>query len=221
MIGVSADLDVLGNMVGNPRAGYWFRQFRLEFILDQGVESVGFYPSKTQRFNRPTYVPVRDGKRRVQVLSGSAAWDIGTNYVFTQQDPSYGRFIGIMDNTGSSADFAVFTRLTGVLADQLAVSSSLPSPSGTAHALYAYLHNEYGTPFIPISSGSSLAPAFQFFEQPADSVPVKQVVNAVINPKTIMPAANTSRAALSRLGNLKTRQYAVENQLLLRTRKLF
>lgn len=204
MIGVSADMDGLLGMVGNQRVGYWFRQFRLEFILDQGVETVDFYPSKTQRFKRPTYVPVRDGKRRVQIVSGSAGWDIGISYVFTQQDPAYGRFVGIMDSTGSSADFAIFTRMTGVLADQLSVSSSLPGLSGTAHALYSYLHNEYGTPYIPISSGSSVAPAFQFFED-VDPIQGKTIVSQVIQPSSIIPAANTAKAAINRLGTLKTR----------------
>lgn len=205
MIGVSADIDNINGMLGNQRAGYWFRQFRLEFILDQGVETVDFYPSKTQRFKRPTYVPVRDGKRRVQVISGSAEWDIGTSFVFTQQNPAYGRFIGIMDNTGSSADFAVFTRLTGVLADQLSVSASLPSPSGTAHTLYSYLNNEFGTPYIPISSGSGLAPAFQFFEN-INAVDAKPIISQVIQPVQNIPSSNTARAAINRLGTLKTRQ---------------
>lgn len=205
MIGVSADFDALNGMLGNQRAGIWFRQFRLEFILDQGVETVDFYPSKTQRFKKPTYVPVRDGKRRVQIISGSAEWDIGTNFVFTQQNPTYGRFIGIMDSTGSNADFAVFTRMTGVLADQLSVSSSLPSPSGTAHTLYAYLHNEFGTPYIPISSGSGIAPAFQFFEN-INTIDGKAITSQVIQPSPNQPASNTARAAISRLGTLKTRQ---------------
>lgn len=220
MIGVSADFDALNGMLGNQRCGYWFRQFRMELILDQGVESVDFYPSKTQRFKRPTYVPVRDGNRRVQIMSGSAEWDIGVNYVFTEQLPAYGRFIGIMDNTGSSADFAVFTRMTGALADQLAVSSSLPAPSGTAHTLYAYLHNEFGTPYIPISSGSSLSPAFQFFEN-TETLPVKTLVHEIINPRAIIPVANTATAFLNRLGVTKSRTVVAQQKILLSTKKLF
>lgn len=197
--------DPVNGMVAHARAGIWFRQFRLEFIIDQGGEPADFYPSKGLRFKRPSYVPTRDGKRRVQIMSGAASWDLGIDYVLTRTDPAYGRFIGIMDATGSSADFAIFTRLTGVLADQLAVSSSLPSPSGTAHTLYSYLHNEFGTPYIPISSGSGIAPAFQFFER-LDPLKGKTLISEVIQPKPIIPAANTARAAISRLGTLQTRQ---------------
>lgn len=53
---------------------------------------------------------------------------------------------GITDST-ASANWAVFSRPAGEFADAI-------SGSDHEHARWAYLHNEFGTPFVPISSAS-------------------------------------------------------------------
>jgi hypothetical protein len=211
MIGSSADFDGNLGMIANQRAGIWFRQFRLEFILDVGVAPVSFIHSRTRKYKKPSYVPQRDGGRRVQIMSGSAEWDIGVNYVLVQQEPEYGRSIGITDNTGSDPSFAVFTRLTGALADFLFASASL-AVSGTGHALYSYLNNENGTPFIPISSGSGIAPAFQFFN--TQDLPTKSIISSIINPRPIIPQAHTLKDTVTRLGGAVKTNSALSLKLL-------
>lgn len=197
LIGNKSDFGASTGMLANPLAGTWFRQFRLEFILDKGQEPVSFYPSKQRRFKRPSYVPIRDGYRRVQMLSGSSEWDIGVNYVLTLQDPTYGRSIGITADTGSTTDFAVFTRITGTLADML-------TGSQFASTRLSFLNNQFKTPFIPISSGSGLSPAFQFFQlNPADAenfAIARRIVRDTLNSKTPFGQGNTIRDALNRSG---------------------
>jgi hypothetical protein len=212
MIGMSADFDPGLGMIANQRAGIWFRQFRLEFIIDQGQPPVSFIHSRTRKYKKPSYVPQRDGNRRVQIMSGSAQWDIGINYIFVQQDPEYGRSIGITDNTGSDPNFAVFTRLTGALADMLFASASLGPGSGTAHAIYSYLNNDTGTPFIPISSGSGIAPAFQFFN--TQDLPTKSIISSIINPRPAIPQAHTLKDTVTRLGGAAKMSSALSFKLL-------
>ncbi|MBV8072366.1 MAG: hypothetical protein JO270_20860 [Acidobacteriaceae bacterium] len=212
MIGTSADFDPNLGMVANQRAGVWFRQFRLEFILDVGQPPASFIHSRTRKYKKPSYVPQKDGNRRVQIMSGSAQWDIGINYVSVQQDPDYGRTIGITDNTGSSPDFAVFTRLTGALADMLFASASLTGTGGTAHAIYSYLNNPTGTPYIPISSGSSVAPAFQFFN--TSDLPTKSIISQIIRPRPSIPQQHSLAATTTRLGGYTRRSDATAFKIL-------
>lgn len=212
MMGMSADYYGNFGMLANPRTGVWFRQFRLEFILDVGQEPTSFTHARARKYKKPSYVPQRDGNRRVQIMSGSAEWDIGINYVFVEQFPEYGRSIGITDNTGSDPNFAVFTRLTGALADMLFASATLGPGSGTAHALYSYLNNEHGTPFIPISSGSSVAPAFQFFN--TKDLPTKSIISDIIRPRPIIPQAHRLKDTTTRLGGAVKTSVAISNKLL-------
>jgi hypothetical protein len=216
MMGMSADFDGNIGMVANQRAGVWFRQFRLEFIIDQGEPPVSFIHSRTRKYKKPSYVPQKDGNRRVQIMSGSAEWDIGINYVFVEQFPDYGRSIGITDNTGSDPSFAVFTRLTGALADMLFASASL-AVSGTGHALHSYLNNDTGTPFIPISSGSGIAPAFQFFN--TKDLPTKSIISQIINPRPTIPQAHTLKDTTTRLGGAVKTTTALQTKLLSITRR--
>src|SRR5205085_1403595 len=88
----------------------------------------------------------------------AAAWDRGTNNVLVAVPEEYGRTVGITDNTGSFTDFAVFSRITGTL-------QAFLTSSGHESMRRAYLRNEFGTPFIPLSSGSGESPAFQFFDE--------------------------------------------------------
>jgi hypothetical protein len=96
--------------------------------------------------------------------------------------------------------------MTGALADMLSLSASL-SVSGTAHALYSYLNNNFGTPFIPISSGSSLAPAFEFFN--TESLPTKSIISDIIRPRPDLPTAQTLKATVSRMPAIQKTQDAV------------
>jgi hypothetical protein len=171
----------------NARAGIWFRQFRLEFLIDEGPRDQQFYPSRSRKFSKPSHVPAANGKRLIAVMSGSSIWDIGTNVVYTEVPQDYGRTVGITDNTGSSLDgFAVFSRVTGTLYDRL--------DSG---AKSAYLNNEFGTPYIPLSSGSGEDPSFDPFTK-EDKALSKQVLNDVIGAKANFMSSNTLKSLASR-----------------------
>jgi hypothetical protein len=206
LIGMGAEFDPVIGMNAHPRSGIWFRQFRLEFIVDVGPEPVSFYPSKQQRFLKSSYVPRRPGKRRIQIISGSSSWDIGVNYVQTEVKQEYGRTAGITDLTGSSLDsFAVFSRLTGTLSDVL-------TGSQFAHTRYVYLNNEFGTPFIPISSGSGFAPSFDTFTV-EEAVAAREIINEVLVPKPIIKQANTTKAHVARAKVVKSTKANVDAKI--------
>lgn len=116
---------------------------------------------------------------------------MGINYVYTlPRDNDYGRTVGITDNTGSNLnDFAVFTRLSGTLADRLTGSGQ--------GALYSYLHNEFGTPYIPISSGSGLSPSLFVFDA-GESGLSRQFISDLLEQKTILKRSNNLQSVLSR-----------------------
>lgn len=180
-----ADFDTFEGMKAHRRAGLWFRQFRIEFIVDQGPEVESFYPSKNFRFKRPAYVPQRPGRRRVQIISGTASWDIGVNYVQTEVRNEYGRTSGITSDKSSSIDsFAIFSQITGSFADYLTGSVF------TQGAFYTYLHNEFGTPFIPISSGSGVTPSFETFD-PEDAQATRDVIVNVLHPGPVIHQQDT------------------------------
>lgn len=171
----------------NARAGIWFRQFRLEFLIDEGPRDQQFYPSRSRKFSKPSHVPAANGKRLIAVMSGSSIWDIGTNIVYTEVPQDYGRTVGITDSTGSSLDgFAVFSRVTGTLYDRL--------DSG---AKSAYLSNEFGTPYIPLSSGSGEDPSFDPFTK-EDKALSRQVLNDIIGAKANFMSSNTLKSFASR-----------------------
>lgn len=197
LIGVGSDYNG-SSMVGSPRAGIWFRQARLEFIIDQGVGPVSMYPSKNRRFSKSSNVPSRAGTYVVDVVSGSSEWDVGTNFVLRSQKDEYGRSIGITDHTGSAVDdFAVFTQITGAFADTLTGSRG--------GVLYTFLHNEYGTPFIPLTSGSGIAPAFDPYT--ADDIAINRfIVGGILRQKNLVGSSNILRSTLNRLNYFQTRR---------------
>lgn len=194
LIGVAGDVSG-GNVVGNPRAGIWFRQVRIEFLIDQGQPAKFPYASKALRF-RKNGVPAREGKRLVALISGSSAWDVGVNYVYSNVPVQHGRSVGITDSTGS-ADFSVFSQITGSLIDLLSGSGGLTAVRNS------YLSNEFGTPYIPISSGSSAIPSFDTFSV-TDAAESRDIFSTTLNPKTLIPKDNTLRAHLTRAQVLKT-----------------
>ena len=203
LIGVNSDFDVVNGMIGNPRSGIWFRQFRLEFIVDEGVEPFNMYSSKERRFKKSAYVPQKDGKRLIDLLSGSSEWDIGINYVYTEQKPDYGRSIGITSDSGSSPDsFAIFTRITGSLADNI---------SGTLVPYY-YLNNEFGTPYIPLSSGSSISPFFAALTI-EEATKSRQLINDILHQRPTIASSNTIQDTLNRLALVQSTTDAVLSKL--------
>lgn len=133
--------------------GAYFRQFRLEFILDVH-EDDAFYTKR--RFPRKSNIGIKQGSRKLYAtISGTSGVptvsvppaDYYPNLIYYVSKDEPWRTVGITDNSASFSDTAVFTRLTGALADVYATS-------GHAAARIAYLSNEFGTPFIPLSSGS-------------------------------------------------------------------
>lgn len=169
-------------------SGIWFRQWRLELTVEENEDNV--FPNSRRALYRQHTSPQE--KHLVGIVSGSAgAWDMGINYVYTvPRSNDYGRTSGITDNTGSNlTDFAVFTRLTGALADRL-------TGSGQA-ALYSYLHNEFGTPYIPVSSGSNNAPSFFVFDA-GESGLSRRFISDLLEQKTLLKRSNTLQSVLSR-----------------------
>jgi hypothetical protein len=181
----------------NPSGGVWFRQARLEFLIDKGSsaqEMVYPYPSRKRMYDRSSQVSVSD-RRRVDVISGSAYWDTGISYVYSAVTQEYGRSVGITQMTGTSLDgFAVFTRLTGALAEILSSSYGNSTPSW-------YLGNEFGTPYIPISSGTNS----DSFDTSALSVSASQFyLSKVTDQQPTVPYDNTLQAYLNRIKAIRT-----------------
>jgi len=196
MIGVAGDVVTATQAVtGSSRAGIWFRQVRLEFLVDVGEESKQTYASKSFRFKRSGNAR-RVGNSRLAIMSGSSAWDVGINYVVVPHDAEYGRSVGITDSTGSD-QFSVFSQITGSLVDLLSGSG------GIYNVRNSYLKNEFGTPYIPISSGSAAIPSFDTFSE-EEIKQSKTIFQETLNPKTLVPKDNTLRAHLSRAQVLKT-----------------
>lgn len=182
--------EVFGPATGSERGGFWFRQFRLEFLVDQGEPLKWDYPGRARKYSKVYQVPSRPGRTRVGILSGSAEWDIGIDYMYTQTGEEYGRSIGITDSSGTT-DFAVFTQLTGAFVGALSASGRLDGVEAS------FLQNEFGTPFIPISSGSGEAPNFDAYTSD-DAASSRKIFQQILNPTTLIPKDNTLRAFLTR-----------------------
>lgn len=196
LIGNNADY-IAGNMTGSLRGGYWFRQFRIEFLVDQGEDDqYKTMPSRAFKYKKPGYVTGRAGRRLFHTVSGSAAWDIGVNNIFTIQRDEYGRSVGITNVTGST-QFAVFSQLTGALPTILSASGLYDQVQST------YLSNEFGTPYVPITSGSAEIPSFDVFDID-EAKKSRLVFDQVLNPKTLIPKDNTLRASLARADIVKS-----------------
>ncbi len=195
----------------------YFRQWRLEITYEKNRDlDLGKH---RQRFSRPGE-SLRN-RRRLAIVSGSNSFtpgsrdkktyiefatdfkDITENFVYelTTGNP-HGRTSGITDNTGSLVsrdEFAVFTRITGSLLTRM--SSSLG-------AMHAFLHNRFGTPFIPDSSGSGDPPR----ELMNDASGARSLVSDVMFPKTDRqgPQTREAFAAQERQGNRSARDIVRE-----------
>ena len=189
MIGNTADVNGAA-VTGSERGGFWFRQFRLEFTIDTGRETRGTFPSRKRLYDRGAYVPKNSSNRTVSLISGSSAWDIGLNRVYTSQAEEYGRSLGITSNTGST-DFAVYSQLTGAFVTALGASGKLESVRAS------FLSNEFGTPYLPVTSGSGETPSFDALTS-VDAVDSRQVYDEILSPTTLVPRDNTLRAFMAR-----------------------
>ena len=191
--------------LAHSRAGIWFRNFRLEFLIDEGPEHQDFMPSRGRKFKRPTYVSHKEGKKLLGVMSGSSMWDVGTNVVYSEVPAEYGRSVGITDEPEAGLDtFAVFSRITGTLADRL--SESDPGVFNT------YLKNEFGTPYIPVSSGSGENPSFDPYT-PAERSLSKLVLQDVLGQKSKLKSANTLKSVINRSNYVKSIRDVVSTRL--------
>jgi len=178
--------------------GIYFRQLRLEFICEKNYHADDIPKNRKWRFNSNNSF---NGKKRklLSRVSGSrtdlfeACIDGNKpllNEVYEANGfNDYGLTIGITDNTGSSQDYAVFSRITGSLATKLSGSKK-----------EWFLDNEFGTPYIPISSGSGEDPSFNVFTDVASN---NQKIADTLNPKTLISTAQTLRAALSTFDTTK------------------
>ncbi len=205
--------------------GYWFRNLRLEFILDQNPGSNNIN-NHGRKFNIGNSVPSKPGKNFLGIISGSykgselpyqayslnknsliltqpnftiplptkEPLDLGVNIIYTNVAEEYGRSYGITDNTGSDyTNYAVFTRITGTLAERLTGSGQ--------GALHAYLHNEFGTPYIPISSGSGNIRDIGNINELAKQ---KAMVSELLLQKPAIKQSQTLQAVLSRNNYFET-----------------
>lgn len=197
LIGMTSDMYTdsngveLGMQATDERTGIWFRQFRVEFLVDTGVGQASSLPSKQRRFTRSTHVPRLPGKRMRLITSGTFAWFPGLTYIYDTIPDEYGRSFGIVDTTGSNAsDFAVFSRITGSLLENVTGSSQ-------TNLLNAFIHNEFGTPYIPLSSGSSVSPSFFSFDED-EARAARALRDEVLRPRTVVSSAQSVRNVLNR-----------------------
>jgi hypothetical protein len=213
-------MDRAGSSMGMD--GSWFRQVRLEITYDQGRSIKNTLTSSHLRFKKngvsssPRVACMVRDAANYMALSGTSTWNgIGFRHnlcvVYVDPVDTHGRTVGITDNTGSAQNFAVFTRMTGALADRLLLSASLTAPgSGTAHALYSYLNNPYGTPYIPLSSGSSVDIGSQFLDRESDeSKETRKKIFELLNPKNF-DTTNTIPAVRSRANLTRSLRDRVE-----------
>ncbi len=194
-----------GNAFFIPGSGVWFRQFRLEFLIEKNND-LDLTPQTLKRYSKTSTVPKNKNKRLLEIMSGSAAanitpgvtgnfvnisdtWDMGTNSLYAVDlKEEYGRSIGITDNTGSNVyDYAIITTITGSLYNSL---------TGTL-AIDEYLNNEFGTPFIPISSGSAQGSTFLALTSD-DAVLSKLFINEILNQKTKLSRSQILQSILNR-----------------------
>jgi len=178
------------------RDGIWFRQLRLEFTIDTGAGTRDSFTNKGTRFKKHANVTGQPGRTLFEVMSGSASWEIGVNNVYITQPDEFGRSIGITSSTGSS-DFAVYANLTGSFVDILSGSGQLSNVQST------FLTNEFGTPYIPLSSGSAEIPTLNVYSA-EDIKRFASDFQSTLNPRALIPADNTLNAHISRSNILKT-----------------
>lgn len=169
----------------------YFRQWRLELTFEQGEGlNEASYASRDRRAKKVT-AGRKSGKRLVHVMSGSRAFTFhhGVEKYYVVDQPEYGRSVGITSDTGSINDFAVFTRMTGSLSDRF---------SGSAGFFSSFLTNEFGTPYVPVSSGSGEPTSNEILDDKKTAKEESKAVHEAINPRTLVPRASTMKSTLAR-----------------------
>ena len=187
--------------------GYYFRQWRLELTYEQNVGVSESSIISRRRKHMKQAAGRKAGKRLVQVLSGSRAFPFhfGVEKYYVIDSEEYGRTVGIVSDTGTVGDFAVFTRVTGTLADR---------HTGSAGFFSSFLGNEFGTPYIPISSGSGDPTSLQIFSDQVLQKQESSAIHELVSPRTLVPKANTIKSALARSDYSKSTAERVKQGLL-------
>lgn len=176
---------------------HFFRQFRLEIVYEKNRH----YNITCLKDNQPktqwkTYLSSSAMILHTFVNDGGIDFP-GVNEFPLPQGYSIGSFsIGdvvtesITSNTGSAPDFAVLTFITGSLAEKYNGANA----GGWRHE---FLNNEFGTPYIPLSSGSSEDPTFEVTNDLADNY---KLINDTLSPKPLVGKATTLRSVLANKG---------------------
>lgn len=193
LIGTDAQwVPASASYIPHRRAGVWFRQVRLEFLVEERrgprIRALLFETSSCSRTN------MKDVSTFMIMPPLSHIEGLATE-VDTVQRVQYGRSVGITDNTAST-DFAVFSRITGSLFEKV---------SGSASTLQAYLSNEFGTPYIPLSSGS--------FGDEGEKISAASVINSVVNASSDVKGADTLSAHVNRANITKTKSEQLSEKL--------
>jgi hypothetical protein len=162
--------------VGRPG---FFIQARIEILYDETNEVV----SNNYRPRRQFFISGSGG--------GGYSANIGMRKVTCGDE--HDKIYSITDST-SSSDWSVFSRPAGEFADQI-------SGSDGAHARWAYLHNEFGTPFIPVSSGSAGVD-----EMIVPSSSSKSAVAEIIAPTSKLAGGQRLHDLIKKGGASKTRE---------------
>jgi hypothetical protein len=172
-------------------ATLWFRQWRLELWYDKNIGTDYDYRRKREKSYGVAY-GIENSKTPVAFISGG--WSNWSGHLFqavttplVANPSSYQRTVGITDSTSSSDNFAVFTRITGTLADRLSGSANL-------HTFYKFLNNPFGTPYIPLSSGSG---ENSFLEILNDVDSNNRIISEIFRPQALVGSSYTLRSSLS------------------------
>lgn len=170
-------LVACGRSVSYESPNVYFRQFRLEITLEQNEKL-----RVNRKYKKNSVKPGLTAKHHISgtgahhITVDTATADYFPTTIYTVVDDQPNTTFGITDNTGALTNFAVFTRITGALADTYAATTR-------AHARYAFLNNEFGTPYIPLSSGSGLPAESEITAVKTDRTTIPLVAD-ILSPKT-------------------------------------
>lgn len=167
------------------------------------------------------FVPSLSGKGGLQPWSPGTRnlyYTAGKYRTFTMDPRTYltasnesgvvrGRTFGISYDTGSSIDSAIFSRLTGNLANALSESFI---DTGWYGSFYGSDPALSGTPYLPISSGV-LGSAFDVVA--IDAAASAELYRSTVGLQTIVPSLNDSTAYLNRQGYVASTQQRWEEAI--------
>lgn len=196
--------DELWTLRGGRKYGYWFRQARIELLIeqDEGIELQN--PAHRLTYAR-SGSPRRPGSRTVSITSGNVWFDAGETSTSVIDVQEHGRSVGITDREDVNMfDEAVFTRLSGAWAD------SLPKDSPY---FAMYLGNEFGTPHIPLAAGSGNISNMIDPNAGIDASLARAVIDSVITPKTTIHPDNVLKSYLNRTDYVTSTRDIVTNIL--------